>query len=122
MTPLQLHIPDEPIGHLAKWRALVADGASMDDVIDGPGGVVDWYWSRWRSVESLGMDRAMFASVSRGHRRELALWIRGERTHAATASGLAGRVARRLDRPSAPPRSVAQPDADSPRVDRRVGV
>lgn len=96
MTAVRLHIPDEPIDRLATWRGRVDAGTPLDDVVLGEGGVVDWYWSRWQALASFGLDRAAFTRVAEGYLRELALWLRGERTHVATASGLLGRVTRRL--------------------------
>jgi len=50
------------------------------------------------------MDRDRFQEIIIGYRRELWLWVMGERTWAQCASGLLGRVQRRL-----PARQRTQP-------------
>jgi hypothetical protein len=42
------------------------------------------------------MDRDRFGEIVAGYRRELWLWVMGERTWAQAAGGLLGRVQRRL--------------------------
>ena len=42
------------------------------------------------------MDRDRFGGIVTGYRRELWLWVMGERTWAQSAGGLLGRVRRRL--------------------------
>jgi len=48
------------------------------------------------ALEPLSMDREAFVDVIISYRRELWLWLIGERTWEQCISGLAGRVARRL--------------------------
>ena len=96
MSDLRLHIPDEPVAQLVAWRRALAEGASLREVLHGETGVLAWYWSRWRSLGRLGIGVDEFSRVGEGYARELGLWLRGERTHVATASGLLGRVARRV--------------------------
>jgi hypothetical protein len=108
MSAPRLHIPDEPVVHLARWRRQLADGSPIDEVLDGPAGVLEWYWSRWGALERFGVDRATLTSIAHGYRREFGLWLRGERSHRSVASGFLGRVARRLpDDGDAPSRRVS---------------
>jgi hypothetical protein len=91
---VRLHIPDEPVEQLARWRTRLAHGETLDDVLAGPDGVEAWYWDRWRAIERSGIGRGRFSLIAGRHRREFGLWLRGERRHEAVASTLAGRVAR----------------------------
>jgi hypothetical protein len=95
----RLHLPSEP--DVVPWRARVTDDATLDEVIEKEDGLAAWFWERWRVLERAGMDRARFVSIVVGYRRELWLWIMGERTWTQCCSGLIGRVERRL--PSEPP-------------------
>jgi len=86
----RLHLPDEP-----DRRALMHEveaGIEVDEVL---GALEQWLWARWRLLETTGMDRAAFGIVVGGYRRELWLWIVGERTWPQCCSGLIGRIGRR---------------------------
>jgi hypothetical protein len=47
-------------------------------------------------LESAGLDRARFVAIVVGYKREIWLWLMGERTWAQCCSGLIGRIDRRL--------------------------
>ncbi len=91
-----LHLPEEPTVRAERWLAAVVDGADLGDVLTGDDGLVDWLWSRWRILASAGMIRDDLARVVVDYRREVWLWLAGERTWAQCCSGLVGRIARRL--------------------------
>ena len=55
----------------------------------------EWLWARWRIVERAGIDRPAFGAMVAGYRRELWLWLAGERTWEQCCSGLVGRIGRR---------------------------
>jgi hypothetical protein len=88
----QLHLPDEPIHRKQDWWSAICDGRTLDDVLPE---AEEWFWSRWRIVEGAGIDRAAFGTVVAGYRRELWLWLAGERTWEQCCSGLVGRISRR---------------------------
>jgi hypothetical protein len=93
-----LPLPEEPAVLRDRVRALVEReperGAAL---IDGAAWIADPLWERWGPLlEPAGMSRARFLQVAAGYRRELWLWVMGERTWAQSAGGLAGRVRRRL--------------------------
>jgi hypothetical protein len=97
-TQPTLPLPEEPVELRARVRALVeeapARGAAL---IDQGEWIVGPLWERWGSLlEPAGMSRARFLQVVAGYRRELWLWVMGERTWAQSAGGLLGRVRRRL--------------------------
>lgn len=92
----RLHVPDEPEARRDGWYRAVLDGAAVEDVVLGPDGVAAWLWPRWRILEAAGVDRAAFETVLTGYRRELWLWLAGERTWAQCCAGLAGRTERRI--------------------------
>jgi hypothetical protein len=93
-----LPLPVEPVELRARVRARVEQepgrGAAL---IDGGAWIADPLWERWGPLlEPAGMSRARFLQVVAGYRRELWLWVMGERTWAQSAGGLLGRVLRRL--------------------------
>jgi hypothetical protein len=97
-VPEDLPVPEEPVELRARVRALVErapeEGAAL---IDGATWIAGPLWERWGPLlEPAGMSRARFLQVVAGYRRELWLWVMGERTWAQSAGGLLGRVRRRL--------------------------
>ena len=74
------------------------DGAEAARVVAGDDGIGLWLWSRWRVLESAGLCRHEFLELATGYRRELWLWLAGERTWEQCCAGLIGRVERRLPR------------------------
>jgi hypothetical protein len=91
-----LHLPDEPTVRAEGWLAAIADGADLEAVLRADDGVVEWLWSRWSSLKTAGMTHDAFADIVVEYRRELWLWLAGERTWAQSCSGLIGRIGRRL--------------------------
>lgn len=95
-TP-DLHLPDEPVARADDWRnAVIGQGRDLEDVLTGGDGVAPWLWSRWRSLATAGMSEDELARVVLDYRREIWLWLAGERTWAQCCSGLIGRIGRRL--------------------------
>jgi hypothetical protein len=96
-TP-DLSLPEEPVALRQRTRSLIEQdperGAALVDAgswIAGP------LWGRWGpALERAGMDRDRFQEIVTSYRRELWLWVMGERTWAQSAGGLLGRVQRRL--------------------------
>lgn len=91
-----LHVPDEPTVWAERWSIAVVNGRPLDEVLAGAEGVTSWLWSRWRSLSATGVDEAALAGIVVGYRRELWLWLTGERTWQQCCSGLIGRVVRRV--------------------------
>ena len=86
-------MPSEP--DRSVWWSRVMESATLDEVIEKEDGVAQWLWERWRVLESAGVDRARFIAIVTGYRREIWLWLMGERTWAQCCSGLIGRIDRR---------------------------
>jgi hypothetical protein len=93
-----LSLPEEPVELRRRTRALVEEDPDRGAaVVDAGAFLADPLWERWGpALERAGMDRDRFAGVVAGYRRELWLWVMGERTWAQSAGGLLGRVRRRL--------------------------
>jgi len=91
-----LHVPDEPAARAEGWLAAVLDGRDLEDVLADDDGVVPWLWTRWRFLASTGLSEDAFRLVVLGYRREVWLWLAGERTWAQCCSGLIGRISRRI--------------------------
>jgi hypothetical protein len=95
---LSLALPEEPVELRRRTRALIEqDPAEGAAVVDAGAWIADPLWAGWGPVlEAAGMDRARFDGIVAGYRRELWLWVMGERTWAQAAGGLLGRIERRL--------------------------
>jgi hypothetical protein len=92
-----LHVPDEPTVLAEAWLASVLDGNDLESVLsDERDGVTAWLWSRWRTLASSGLHEEDLGAIVLGYRREVWLWLAGERTWVQCCSGLIGRINRRL--------------------------
>jgi hypothetical protein len=91
-----LHVPDEPTVRADAWLAAILDGGELTEVLRADGGFVPWLWARWSSVRQSGLTRQEFEDVVIGNRREIWLWLAGERVWTQCCSGLVGRVSRRM--------------------------
>jgi hypothetical protein len=100
---LSLSLPEEPVELRRRTRALIEqDPAGGAAVVDAGAWIANPLWGFWGPVlEPAGMDRGRFDEIVAGYRRELWLWVMGERTWAQAAGGLLGRVLRRLPSPGA---------------------
>jgi hypothetical protein len=95
-APPTLHLPDEPTVRADAWVTAIAEGADLVATLTAPDGLVEWLWSRWSSLARAGLSHDDFADIVVEYRRELWLWLAGERTWAQACSGLVGRITRRL--------------------------
>ena len=92
-----LELPDEPVALRETMRHAVLGGADWEESFGAELGVGDALWRAWGAqLEAGGMDRAAFAAVVNGYRRELWFWLLGDRIWSQVATGLAGRLLRRL--------------------------
>ena len=96
MSALHLHLPDEPTALAEQWLDDVVSGQTLEAVFGGESGLGAWLWHRWRSLAAAGLAQADFDAIVLSSRRELWLWLAGERTWAQACSGLLGRIERRL--------------------------
>lgn len=96
---ITLEQPEEPVEVRDGLRRALLDGTDRREGFSNENCVGILLWQRWRSaLEPVGMDREAFIDVVVGYRRELWLWLVGERPWEQFISGLAGRVVRRLPR------------------------
>jgi hypothetical protein len=91
-----LHLPEEPDEARRRWRQAVFDGTTLGAVIEAPDGLGPWLWRRWRVLAQAGMKEGDLVDLCLGYRREIWLWLVGDRTWEQCCSGLIGRVSRRL--------------------------
>ena len=96
--PPSLPLPEEPVELRRRTRALIEqDPERGAAVVDAGAFLADPLWGAWGpALERAGVDRDRFGEVVAGYRRELWLWVMGERTWAQAGGGLLGRVRRRL--------------------------
>lgn len=93
---VQVQTLDEPVQWRQAWWAAEHTGVEPEDLVMA---ITAEAWTVWgRVLTSVGVDRSWLATVVGGYRRELWLWLVGERTWEQTSAGLAGRVTRRLAR------------------------
>jgi hypothetical protein len=91
-----LHVPDEPTARAEAWLAAVVNGNDLVAVLRAEDGFVPWLWSRWNTVGKVGVTQDEFVQIVVGYRREIWLWLAGERIWSQCCSGLLGRVNRRI--------------------------
>jgi hypothetical protein len=93
-----LALPEEPVELRRRTRALIEqDPERGAAVVDAGAWIADPLWEVWGpGLRPAGLDRGRFGEIVGGYRRELWLWVMGERTWAQAAGGLLGRVQRRL--------------------------
>ncbi len=96
MSDLHLHLPDEPTLLGERWAAEVLSGRPLDQVLCDEGGLAPWLYARWTPLSGRGCSEEDLAQVLVGYRRELWLWLMGERTWSQAISGLIGRLVRRV--------------------------
>jgi hypothetical protein len=93
----RLEIPEEPSELKVGLRDALLDGRDWragfrDDIC-----IAVWLWALWQpALEPGGMSREDFVDAVIADKRELWLWLMGERQWLAFVTGLAGRVVRRL--------------------------
>ena len=93
-----LALPEEPVALRRSTRALIEqDPERGAAVVDAGAWIADPLWESWGpALRAAGMGRGRFDEIVAAYRRELWLWVMGERTWAQAGGGLLGRVQRRL--------------------------
>ncbi|HEX6675466.1 MAG TPA: hypothetical protein VF486_10615 [Actinomycetes bacterium] len=93
----ELAVPPEPAELRARTRALAEQDPAGAIALLGEGEwILDQLWEPWgRELERWGMGRERLRQIAADYRRELWLWVMGERTWEQCAGGLLGRVQRR---------------------------
>jgi hypothetical protein len=102
-----LALPEEPVALRRRTRALIEqDPVEGAAVVDAGAFIAEPLWASWGpALRAAGMGRGRFDEVVAAYRRELWLWVMGERTWAQAGGGLLGRVQRRLPVQGAEPRA-----------------
>jgi hypothetical protein len=93
---LTLHVPDEPTVRADAWLAAIVDGGDLATVLQADDGLVGWLWSRWSTLGQAGVTNEEFSAIVVAYRREIWLWLAGERIWTQCCSGLIGRINRRV--------------------------
>ncbi|HZU80240.1 MAG TPA: hypothetical protein VE991_10025 [Acidimicrobiales bacterium] len=92
-----LPVPAEPVARREELRAELLAGADWEGAFGPELGVGDVLWDAWGdALRTAGLAREAFAAVVQGYRREIWFWILGDRVWDQVATGLAGRLQRRL--------------------------
>jgi hypothetical protein len=91
-----LHLPDEPTARAEAWLDAIVEGEDLVAVLGAEDGFAAWLWARWSTLATVGVTREEFEQIVEGYRREIWLWLAGERIWTQCCAGLAGRVSRRI--------------------------
>jgi hypothetical protein len=96
----RLELPAEPLDlKIALRRAVlgVVERPGVPDAFADETCLGVWLWSRWQpALEPRGCAREQCIDIVAGLRREVVLWLLGDRAWPQLVSSLAGRVSRRL--------------------------
>jgi hypothetical protein len=94
---LDLELPPEPVALLDRTRRLAEqDPAAAGALLERGEWIARPLWDRWGpALRQAGWRRRDLVAVLVAYRRELWLWVMGERTWSQCAAGLLGRVRRR---------------------------
>ena len=93
----RLELPDEPEDLKIGLRDALLDGQDWRDGFSDDICIGLWLWGRWQSGPRAGrVSREEFVDVVIANRRELWLWLIGDRQWLQFLTGLAGRIVRRL--------------------------
>jgi hypothetical protein len=97
-TAVDLVPPPEPAELRARTRALAErDPAAAAELLGRGEWITGPLWRWWGpALRPAGFGRERLRELAVGYRRELWLWLMGERTWGQCADGLLGRVRRRL--------------------------
>jgi hypothetical protein len=95
---VRLALPPEPVDLRARTRKLAEQDPTAAIAMLGEGEwILGRLWERWGSaLGPVGIGRERLRQIAVDYRRELWLWVMGERTWDQCAGGLLGRVRRRL--------------------------
>ena len=92
-----LELPAEPTELRAAVRDALLDGRNWRDGLADELCIGIWLWDRWRpALEPVGVGQEQFFDALVANRRELWLWLMGERQWSQFIDGQAGRILRRL--------------------------
>jgi len=93
----RLALPEEPVELKVGLREALLEGQDWREGLSDDICIGVWLWGQWQStLEPAGFGRDEFVDAVTEYRRELWLWLIGDRIWAQFVSGLAGRVARRM--------------------------
>jgi hypothetical protein len=93
----RLELPEEPVDLKANMRDALLDGHDWREEFADDMCLAIWLWSLWQpALEPYGLTREDFFDHVIAFRRELWLWLIGDRQWLQYVTGLAGRVVRRL--------------------------
>lgn len=93
----RLELPEEPVEIKVALRDALLGGQDWRDGFSDDICIALWLWGYWQpTLEPGGFSREEFLDAVIGYRREVWLWLMGDRQWFPMVTGLAGRVLRRL--------------------------
>jgi hypothetical protein len=93
----RLELPEEPLDIKVGLRDALLDRQNWRDGFSDDICIGLWLWGQWRpALEPEGVSREEFVATVIAYRRELWLWLIGDRQWMPFIIGLAGRIIRRL--------------------------
>ena len=89
--------PDEPVELREGLKAALLAGKDWREGFSDDICIGIWLWGRWQpALEPAGFSRDDFVETVVAYRRELWLWLIGDRVWEQFIDGLVGRIGRRL--------------------------
>jgi len=96
----KLALPDEPVELGEGLRDALLAGRDWREEFSDDICVGVWLWNLWQpTLEPIGFGRDEFVAAVIETKRELWLWLIGDRLWNQYVTGLAGRIGRRVPRP-----------------------
>jgi hypothetical protein len=96
-----LALPDEPVELGEGLRDALLDGLDWREGFSDDICVGVWLWNQWQpTLEPIGFGRDDLVATVIDTKRELWLWLIGDRLWNQYVSGLAGRISRRIPQPT----------------------
>jgi hypothetical protein len=93
----RLEFPEEPVEIKAGLRDALLDGRDWREGFSNDICIGVWLWRQWQpALEPEGLSREEFVEAVIADKRELWLWLNGDRQWLQFLAGLAGRIVRRL--------------------------
>ena len=93
----RLELPEEPVDLRNGLRDALLEGRNWREGFSDEICIGLWLWGLWQpALEPDGFSRDEFIDAVTAYRRELWLWLMGDRQWVTFVTGLAARVARRL--------------------------
>jgi hypothetical protein len=93
-----LFVPEEPVELRDRLRGLAfEDTSNWTEILVADGQLADWLWEQWsHQLTEDKLDKDAYLEAVLGYKREIWIWLMGDRVWDQMLPGLIGRLQRRL--------------------------